>query len=65
MEHKIGQATTIEGFGEVMGIAASGDKPNFKPYAPLPEGSPKDVLITSWAKSGTTMTQPPRAFTTH
>ena len=57
MEQKIGQATTVEGFGEVMGIAAQGDRPNFKPYEPLPSGSPKDVFITSWAKSGTTMTQ--------
>jgi len=57
VEHKIGQATTVEGFGEVMGIAASGEKPNFKPYEPLEDGSPKDVFVTSWAKSGTTMAQ--------
>ncbi|MEP0392761.1 MAG: hypothetical protein ABJ205_07765 [Erythrobacter sp.] len=61
MEHKIVQATTIEGFCEVMGIAASGEKPNFKPYEPMPSGSPKDVFITSWAKSGTAMIPLPDA----
>jgi hypothetical protein len=40
-----------------MGVAASGERPNFRPYEPLPPGNPKDVFITSWAKSGTTMTQ--------
>lgn len=58
MQHKIGQASTVEGFGEVMGIAAQGERPNFKPYVPLPSGSPKDVFATSWAKSSATMTQP-------
>lgn len=57
MGELIGQATTIEGFGEIMGTAAAGDRPNFRPYKPLPEGAAKDVFITSWAKSGTTMTQ--------
>jgi len=38
MAQKIGQATTVEGFGEVMGIAAQGERPNFNPYAPLPTG---------------------------
>ncbi|MDJ0641585.1 MAG: sulfotransferase domain-containing protein [Erythrobacter sp.] len=57
MGELIGQATTVEGFGEIMGIAAAGERPNFRPYEPLPEGSPRDVFITSWAKSGTTMTQ--------
>ena len=57
MAELIGQATSIEGFGEVMGVAAAGEKPNFRPYEPLADGEPKDVFITSWAKSGTTMTQ--------
>jgi len=38
MERKIQQATTIEGFGAGLGIAAQGEKPNFKPYEPLPTG---------------------------
>ncbi len=36
MELKVRQATTVEGFGEVMGIAASGEKPNFKPRPTTP-----------------------------
>ncbi|MEL6738327.1 MAG: sulfotransferase domain-containing protein [Pseudomonadota bacterium] len=57
MSAKIGQATSVEGFGAVMGAAMEGERPNHRPYEPLPEGSPSDVFITSWAKSGTTMTQ--------
>ena len=62
MEQKIGQATIVEGFGLGLGIPAQGERPNFKPYEPLapevfPGGSPKDVFITSWAKSSTTMIQ--------
>lgn len=57
MTELIGQATSIEGFGAVMAAAAAGERPNFRPYEPLPPGSPRDVFITSWAKSGTTMMQ--------
>ncbi|MEM6827672.1 MAG: sulfotransferase domain-containing protein [Pseudomonadota bacterium] len=57
MSEFIGQATSVESFGAVMGMAASGDKPNFRPYEARPEGTPRDVFITSWAKSGTTMMQ--------
>ena len=56
MSELIGQATSVEGFGVVMGTAASGERPNHRPYEPA-TGDPKDVFITSWAKSGTTMTQ--------
>jgi hypothetical protein len=57
MGELIGRATSVEGFGEVMAAAASGERPNFRPYEPPPKGEPKDVFIASWAKSGTTMTQ--------
>ncbi|MEO0699340.1 MAG: sulfotransferase domain-containing protein [Pseudomonadota bacterium] len=57
MSAKIGQATSVEGFGAVMGAAMAGERPNHRPYEPAPEGQPRDVFITSWAKSGTTMTQ--------
>ena len=50
---KIGQARTIEGFGEIMGVASAGEKPNHRPYEP----QPGDTFITSWAKSGTTLMQ--------
>ncbi|GMN03529.1 sulfotransferase domain-containing protein [Erythrobacter sp. MTPC3] len=50
---KIGQARSIEGFGEIMGIAMQGDRPNHRPYAP----QAGDTFITSWAKSGTTLMQ--------
>ena len=56
MSELIGQATSVEGFGEVMMTAASGERPNHRPYEPA-TGEPRDVFITSWAKSGTTMTQ--------
>lgn len=57
MNDKIGQATSVEGFGAVMMVAMAGERPNHRPYAPPPEGAPQDVFITSWAKSGTTMAQ--------
>ncbi|MBV7265271.1 sulfotransferase domain-containing protein [Erythrobacter ani] len=50
---KIGQARTIEGFGEVMGAASQGERPNHRPYEP----QTGDTFITSWAKSGTTLMQ--------
>lgn len=53
MTQKIGQARTIEGFGEVMGVAAQGEKSNHRPYEP----QTGDTFITSWAKSGTTLMQ--------
>ena len=56
MSELIGQATSVEGFGEVMMTAASGERPNHRPYEPA-TGEPRDVFITSWAKSGTTMMQ--------
>lgn len=34
-----------------------GERPNFRTWAAPPEGAPRDVFITSWAKSGTTMMQ--------
>lgn len=57
MTELMGQATTIEGFGEVMGVAAAGERLNYRAYEPAPVGAARDVFITSWAKSGTTMTQ--------
>jgi len=53
----IGQATSVEGFGAVMGAAMAGERPNHKPYERPDQGTPADVFITSWAKSGTTMMQ--------
>ncbi|MBD2842930.1 sulfotransferase domain-containing protein [Erythrobacter rubeus] len=50
---KIGRARTIEGFGEVMGAAAQGERPSHRPYSP----QRGDTFITSWAKSGTTLMQ--------
>lgn len=50
---KIGQARTMDGFGEIMGVAMQGDKPNHRPYA----AQAGDTFITSWAKSGTTLMQ--------
>ncbi|MEO0689204.1 MAG: sulfotransferase domain-containing protein [Pseudomonadota bacterium] len=57
MSELIGQATSVEQYGAVMGTAMSGERPHHKPYEPLPEGSPPDVFVTSWAKSGTTLMQ--------
>ncbi|MEO1648353.1 MAG: sulfotransferase domain-containing protein [Pseudomonadota bacterium] len=57
MSELIGQATSVEQYGAVMGTAMSGERPHHKPYEPRPEGSPPDVFITSWAKSGTTLMQ--------
>lgn len=57
MSGLIGQATSVEQFPIVMGAAMAGERPHYKPYAPLPDGADKDVFITSWAKSGTTMAQ--------
>lgn len=34
-----------------------GERPNFRPWAPPPDDAPRDVFITSWGKSGTTMMQ--------
>lgn len=51
-----GQARNIEGFGALMEFAARGERPGHRPYEP-PEDGPRDVFITSWAKSGTTMMQ--------
>lgn len=57
MSELIGQATSVEEYGPVMAAALAGERTHHKPYQPAPEGSPGDVFITSWAKSGTTMTQ--------
>ncbi|SMQ69811.1 Sulfotransferase domain-containing protein [Altererythrobacter xiamenensis] len=57
MTDLIGQARSVEDFGAVMGKAMAGERPHHKPYECPPEGSPADVFITSWAKSGTTMMQ--------
>lgn len=51
-----GQARSIEGFGALMEFAARGERPGHRPYQPREDG-PRDVFITSWAKSGTTMMQ--------
>jgi hypothetical protein len=36
---------------------AEGERPNHRPWAPPPAGAPRDVFITCWGKSGTTMMQ--------
>ena len=56
MSELIGQATSVEEYAAVMGTAMTGERPNHKPYEPA-TGGPRDVFITSWAKSGTTMAQ--------
>lgn len=40
-----------------MGAMMAGDRPNHRSWAPLAESAPRDVFITSWGKSGTTMMQ--------
>ena len=57
MSAMIGQATSVEEYGAVMGTAMSGERANHRPYEPAPAGHPRDVFITSWAKSGTTLAQ--------
>ena len=57
MSEKIGQATSVEQYPIVMGAAMAGERPHHKAYAPVPGARHKDVFITSWAKSGTTMMQ--------
>jgi hypothetical protein len=57
MSAMIGQATSVEEYGAVMGTAMSGERVNHRPYEPAPDGQPRDVFITSWAKSGTTLAQ--------
>ncbi|MEM6858797.1 MAG: sulfotransferase domain-containing protein [Pseudomonadota bacterium] len=56
MSAKVGQATSLEEYGDVMAAAMAGERPNHRPYEPATD-EPKDVFIASWAKSGTTMTQ--------
>ncbi|MEL6542744.1 MAG: sulfotransferase domain-containing protein [Pseudomonadota bacterium] len=56
MTELIGQATSVEEYAAVMGTAMTGERPNHKAYEPA-TGDPRDVFITSWAKSGTTMAQ--------
>jgi len=51
-----GQARNVEGFGAVMAAAMAGERPNHRPYEPRGDG-PRDIFITSWAKSGTTLMQ--------
>lgn len=51
-----GRARSIEGFGAIMQAATQGERTNHRPYASLADG-PRDVFITSWAKSGTTLMQ--------
>lgn len=51
-----GRARSIEGFRAIMAAAAAGERPGHRPYAPPGHGA-KDVFITSWAKSGTTLMQ--------
>ena len=53
MNGLIGRATSIEELGQNMAMAMEGDRPNHRPYEP----QSGDVFITSWAKSGTTLTQ--------
>lgn len=47
------RARNMEELGANFGALAQGDAPNFRPIEPRPD----DVYITSWGKSGTTMTQ--------
>ncbi|MHA7820898.1 MAG: sulfotransferase domain-containing protein [Erythrobacter sp.] len=52
-----GRARTVEEWGAMMARANEGERPNHRPYAPPPQGSERDVFITSWSKSGTTFMQ--------
>ncbi|QIQ87236.1 sulfotransferase domain-containing protein [Erythrobacter sp.] len=51
-----GRARSIEEFPAIMQAAMQGERPRHRPYAPAKDG-PRDVFITSWAKSGTTLMQ--------
>lgn len=52
------RARTLEEFGANMAALHEGDRPNFRPYAPPADpAAPRDVFITCWGKSGTTMMQ--------
>ena len=46
-------ARSVEEVGINMGAMAQVERPNYRTYEP----QPGDIFITSWAKSGTTMTQ--------
>lgn len=52
-----GRARNMEEYGAMMGRAMMGERPNHRPYEPAAPGEPRDVFITSWAKSGTTLMQ--------
>jgi hypothetical protein len=52
-----GKARTMEEFGQMMARAHEGERPNHRAYAPAAEGQPRDVFVTCWAKSGTTLMQ--------
>lgn len=52
-----GRARTVEEWGALMMRANEGERPNHRPYEPPAKGVPRDVFITSWAKSGTTLMQ--------
>lgn len=52
-----GRARSVEEWAAMMGRANEGERPNHRPYAPPQPGEPRDVFITSWAKSGTTLMQ--------
>lgn len=52
------RARTLEEFGANMAALHEGERPNFRSYVPPEDtASPRDVFITCWAKSGTTMMQ--------
>ena len=52
------RARTIKEFGRNMAALHAHEPVNFRPYAPLEDpAAPRDVFITSWGKSGTTMMQ--------
>jgi len=51
-----GPARSADGVRAIMDAAMRGERPHHRAYEPLGQGQ-KDVFITSWAKSGTTLMQ--------
>ena len=51
------RARSAEEMGINMMALMQGERPNYRTWAPPPDDAPRDVFITSWGKSGTTMMQ--------
>ena len=51
------RARSVDEMGVNMMALMAGERPAYRAWAPLPDDAPRDVFITSWAKSGTTLMQ--------